>query len=326
MEAFRAIGLPTAPGAVRLGPEACPGCRVGKTTQGDLALLIDVAGTGASTPRRLQNLLYEPPQLLSVHSEGGKVRLEHLAVLTCRTSEVPLQVAFLRIAQALLDGGTGSLTETVLEGRLDELVVLFRALGRPAKQTVQGLWCELAMIAWSMDPRLALASWHSGPRALHDFEATPHRLEVKSCATGLREHGLRLEQLQEAPGGRTLFASILVEETDCGMTVRELCDHILSRVGDDAELKRRLETIVTHSLGRDWQEAATRRYLLAKARADLRVYRASRIPSVPGPIPAEVKHVHFVVDLSTTETLALADARAIAPFFRDLLPPDACLS
>ncbi|MBL0197033.1 MAG: PD-(D/E)XK motif protein [Myxococcales bacterium] len=321
LDAFRALSLPTGEGSFRLGDPVCAGCRLAVSHEGHLALLIDVVRTEASNPRHFENLRYEPPRELEVIGRGGR-RRQPLAALVCRTKDEGLQSAFLRIAVALLDTSAAKLTEGELETRLDENVNLFRALGRPASQTIQGLWCELAVVLWSADVRLALASWHSSPRALHDFVAGPARLEVKSCGTGMREHALRLEQLQEAPGGRTLLASLVVGESDDGETVGDLCDAVLARVDHDIELKRRLETIVTQSLGRDWREAASRRFALEEARRELRIYDARQVPTVPQPLPAEVKHVHFVVDLSTTTAMSFGTARELGGFFEGILPGD----
>jgi hypothetical protein len=322
LDEFRALTLPKGEGSFRLGGSVCPGCRIALSHEGHLALLIAVNQTGTSTPRHFENLRYDPPRALEVVGSRGKKRVEHLATLVCRTADEDLQAAFLRIAVALLNTTAVQLSETELETRLDELVVLFRTLARPATQTVQGLWCELAVLVWSRDISTALASWHSSPAALHDFASGADRLEVKSCATGLREHALRLEQLHEAPGGRTMIASLVVQESDAGHSVADLCDELLARFDSNVELTRRLETVVTQSLGREWRDAATRRFDLDEARGGLRLYAAADVPTVPQPIPAEVKHVHFVVDLSTTADLPLPSARKYGDFFKAVLPHD----
>lgn len=313
---IEALSRPSAPGAFALGLELCRGCRLAVTHEGFVALAIAVPTDGSSNPRHLVNLVYDPPRELEVVTSDGGRRVETFATLICRTKEPAIEDAFLRISLALLDSAQGGLSEADLERRLDELVSLFRALNQPATQTIQGLWCELAVVVWSSDPRVALSAWHSSPRALHDFASGADRLEVKSCGTGLREHALRLEQLQEAPGGRTILASVLVDETeDDGETVADLVEQIGERVERDKELKRRLETIVTHSLGRDWREAASRRFSLERARSSLRLYDARDVPTIPMPIPTAVKHVSFTVDLSDTNDLPLEEARSRGSFF-----------
>lgn len=319
--AFQNLVVPSIPGAFGLGAEVAPGCRIAVTHEGLLALAVTVPATNASTPRRFENLSYDPPRELRIVTPTAH-REETLATLVCRSGDVAVQDAFLRIALAMLDAPDAPLTEAQLEHRLDELVSLFRALQKPATQTIQGLWAELAVVLWSPDVRAALAAWHSSPRALHDFAAGADRLEVKSCGTGLREHALRLEQLHEAPGGRTLFVSIIVASDDDGETVSDLVAAIRARLGKDAELVRRLETIVTHSLGREWREAAAQRFSLSDAARGMRLYDARTIPTIPGPVPVEVKHVTFTVDLSTTEFLSRFEARAASPFFAAIIAPD----
>lgn len=322
LDELHALPTPSGPGVYSLGGLVCAGCRLAVTHERFLALLIDVERTGTSTPRRLENVLYLPPHALEVVGAATGKRVEHLAVLVCRSSEPELESMFLRLAKALLDGGPRKLSEADLESRIDELVTLVRALSQPGRLTIQGLWCELAIVAWSRDPKQTLASWHSSSRALFDFEQGPDRLEVKSCATGLREHTIRLDQLQEAPGGRTLIASLTVQETEDGESVEDLCDLIRKRVWGDVELTRRLETVVAQSLGDQWREVASRRYSLQAARQSLRVYPAACVPSVSRAIPAEVSNVQFVVDLSTTDAVSLEAARSLAPFFDHVLPGD----
>jgi len=237
-----------------LGAELCPGCRLAKTDEGALAIAIRVAKTGSSARRQLENLTYLPPRKLEVSGAHG-VRIEELALLVCRTHDAHLQDAFLRIATSVLGGDESQLTERELDARIDDLVRLFRALGKPAKQTVQGLWAELAVIIWSAEPRRAVTHWHSSARAQHDFDGGADRLEVKSCGTGLREHAVRLDRLRAMPDGRTLFASVLVGEEAGGVSVSGLVEAIMSRVENRAEVRRRLQTIITQSLGSDWREA-----------------------------------------------------------------------
>jgi hypothetical protein len=323
LDAFQQLVRPSAEGSFRLGEQVCPGCRIAATHEGHLALLLDVVRTGTSTRRRFEVLHYDPPGPLEVFGGVGAARVEHLATLICRTTDDALRSTFLRIAVTLLDTTNEKLTEAELDARLDQLVSLFRALGRPSTQTIQGLWCELAVILWSPDARLALASWHSSPRALHDFGSGADRLEVKSCGTGMREHGVRLDQLQEALGGRTLVASVVLSEEDEGQTVADVCAAILERVDHDQELARRLEIIVTKSLGREWREAASRRWSLDDARVLLRFYDVRDVPTVPQPIPSEVRHVQFTVDLSTTVPLSVEQARSFGPFFQAMVPQGA---
>jgi hypothetical protein len=294
---FRKLKAPSQEGAFRLGARIGPSFRVAMSHEGHLTFAIEVLRTGDSSPRHFENLRYDPPRELSVEGDDG-ARREQLATLVCRAREEALQIAFVRIATTILGGTEHALSEKELEARLDEFVSLFRALNRPATETIQGVWGELAVILWSQDPATAIVAWHSNPRALHDFAAGDDGLEVKTCGTGLREHEIRLDQLLERKGGRTCLASIVVAEADDGLTIGDLRDAIAERVACAPELLRRLEAIITRSLGITWREAATRRFDADRARKGLRFYAASDVPSVARNIPPAVSDVRFRVDLS----------------------------
>lgn len=227
---------------------------------------------------------------------------------------------FFRFAKLFLDHGEGPMSEDELDSRVDAVVALFQALSQPGSGTVQGLWVELAVIVTSSDPVIAIASWHSSPRNLHDFSSGPFRFEVKSSSQELREHRFLLEQLSEQPSGRTLVCSLLVEEDVNGVSVGELVAMLRKRLANEEESQRRLETVVTKTLGKNWFDSDAIRFNLEAALESVRLYDARDVPTVLQPLPSEVKRVEFVVDLSSVEAMSLASARSIAPYFARLLP------
>jgi len=257
--------------------------------------------------------------MVDLSSGDGAHHRVNLAVLECRTTDPELGEYFFRMVRAVLLDNPNTTTEQGFESALDALVTLFRALERTGTTTIQGLWAELAIILWSKDPLAALSSWHSSPRALHDFSAGSFRLEVKSSSRRLREHQFALDQLATLGEGVTLVASLLLDETNDGSSVPDLVKAIATRIG--SESAARLETIVADSLGNAWRDAIDIRFSVDGALTSLRLYPAERIPSLPQPIPPEVKDVHFTVDLSGTAPLDLADARGRGQLFEKLLPP-----
>ncbi len=322
LESFHALRQPSVEGALTLGTRVTEASRLAATSEGHVALAIEVARDGSSVKRELANIRYDPPAALEVHG-AGDIRVEHLAVLVCKAASPQLQAAFLRIAQVQLQSSQRPLPEAELERRLNDVVALFRALTQPSQTTVQGLWAELAIIVWSRDPKATATSWHSNPRQLHDFAAGPDRLEVKSRSGGLREHEFRLEQLQDAPGGRTLIASVLVVEDDNGKGVEDLLTAILARTPGNSELRARLQAIVTRSLGDQWQLGASRCFDLEAARQTLALYDARDVPTIPQPVPAEVRDIRFLLDLSSSDQLSLGRARALGASFDAWLPEEA---
>jgi hypothetical protein len=316
-EAFESLPRPSAPGFYTVEP-GTHRVRAGRSYENHPAVLIEfIDPHSASTPRRLANLSYAPPTLVDLATRDG-TRQARLAVLECRTRDPALGSYFFRVVASMLSDGITLTSELGFESALDALVTLFRSLQRPGVRTVQGLWAELALISWSADAATALSSWHSNTRALHDFAAGSFRLEAKSSLRGLREHTFILDQLVTLPGGATLVASLLLCETEDGASVFDLIEVICARVGPGSAA--RLETIVADSLGNNWYDAVDVRFSVDGARRSLQLYEAQDIPSIPQPLPPEVKEVRFTVDLSGTPHLELAEARARGPFFRQLLP------
>ncbi len=273
--------------------------RVARSYDDHPAILIAFEGppSSASMSRRLANISYVPPAPVDIVAANGEVHSGRMAVLECRSDDVLLADHFFRIAGALLFDQTIAPTERSLEQSIDAIVTLFRAIQRPGERSIQGLWGELAIIAWAPDPEKALSAWHSSPRALHDFSAGNERLEVKSTTRDLREHSFRLEQLSRHGGAHTIIASLVLTPCDDGVSVNDLVQQIAKRVGGESE--RRLVTLVAQSLGAEWREADNLRFDPTAARDGLRLYLAEQVPSVASPVPAEVKDVRFTVDLSS---------------------------
>jgi len=317
-DAFTALPGPSAPGRYTVQPGAGR-FRVGRSYDNHPAILVEFSQPQTtSLPRRLANLTYTPPTMVDLAGIDGTHHQAYLAVLDCHTDDENLGTYFFRIANAIFVNDPRASTEQGFEGALDALVTLFRSLQRPGLRTVEGLWTELAVIQWADDPVSAMSSWHSSPRALHDFAAGSYRLEAKASLKGLREHTFVLDQLATLGGGATLVLSVLLEEIETGASVFDLVEAIGARVGADSAA--RLQTIVADSLGNRWRDAREIKFSLEGARESLRIFDADSVPTIPQPIPPEVKDVRFTVDLSGVPHLELRDARARGDLFVQILP------
>lgn len=319
---YSSLPRPAHKGAYSVESSGCA-YRVARSAEDFPALIIEFRHPASSTPRRLSNLAYIPPSSVDVVGADGSISSDYLAVLECRSVDTDLGQYFFRITQAILTGNESAASEAGFERALDTLVRLFHALRRPATRSLQGLWAELAIIYWSKNPQVAISSWHSTPAALHDFSSGNTRFEVKSTQKPLREHHFRLDQLTASQAGNTLIASLLLKEGPSGESVRGLSDLIASRLEGSSESAARLEAIIAESLGADWKASDDVRFLLDEALKSFRIYKATDVPTVPEPLPVEVKEVHFLSDLSGLPPLNFSRARTFAPLYDDLLPnPD----
>ncbi len=319
---YRALPAPSS-GASYTVAHGSGALRLARSSANQPALLIAATGEGMA-PRRLANLTFEPPREMLVDRTDGSSLFARYALLVCTSADVELERYFCRVIGAFF-GNVGDDTVTApsaqeVERTLDRITALFSALSRAPKQSVQGLWAELAFIAWARDPEVAISAWHSDPTDLHDFSLGSYRCEVKSSLSKLREHHFRLDQLNAATSGETIIASILLQQASDGLGVFDLAGQIGARVGSGATA--RLETIIGRCLGLDWREADADdlRFDPGAARQTLRLYRAGDVPSVHQPLPTGIKRVQFVADLSSVIELPFHQVRALGPLYADLLP------
>lgn len=319
---YRALPRPSSEAAYTIAHGA-GALRIARSFSNRPALLIATTSTEL-TPRRLANIRFVPPiEMLVAHADG---RSEHAyyAVLVCTADDAELERYFCRVVSSFFgevgDASVAAPSAEDVERTLDGITTLFSALSRAPKQSVQGLWAELAIVAWAHSPGVAISTWHSEPTDIHDFALGAHRLEVKSTLSNLREHHFRLDQLGATTIGETVIASLMLQQASHGVSVFDLVEQIGVLVGHEA--LERVETIVAESLGRDWREADADdvRFDLDATKQTLRFYRAGDVPSVPQPLPVGIKRVQFVADLSNACELPLEEARALAPVYSEILP------
>lgn len=315
---FAALPRPSAPGSYSVDSEQS-NCRVGKTFDGFPAVLVSLKNAnGARLQRRLANFAYFPPAAVKIRT-GTSSQTTELAIVECCTNEKRLASYFYRIVAQVLMPEADSGDEARFEAAIDAVITLFKSLQGPGQQTIQGLWAELAIIGFAASTAVALASWHSSPRALHDFANGSSRLEVKSTTKKLREHTFLLDQLKLGDPGDVLIASMLLTESTVGCSVFDLVSEIRNKLSS-TEGQNRLEQIVADSLGDSFDDVEAHLYDLEAARLSLLFYPARDIPTCLLPLPPEVKSVSFIVDLSTTAPTSLDNARKLSMQFHDLLP------
>jgi hypothetical protein len=274
---------------------------VAKDPHGNPAILVATETPSSETvspPLELLNLSFRSRCFCRVRSEGAPESIETLAVLKCSTNDRLLREYFLRSASGLVAALPDAPSDREIAYAVDKLVELFRTLEAPPRASLQGLWCELFLIARSYHIRQAAAAWHADPHALHDFVAGRQRVEVKSSLGFQRNHHFLLDQLLPPHGTIVVIASFLLEESGRGMSVAELWDEISGRAELTADLRNRLAQILALSLGRDWRKARRVAFDIELADERLRLYDAATVPKVDSDLPTGVAEVRFKSDLT----------------------------
>lgn len=287
-----------------------PCYRVAKDPQGNPALLIATHTSCDATtvpPLELPNLLFRPRCVCRVQAEGVPESIETLAVLKCSTDDLMLREYFLRSVSGLVAALPDAPNERDIASAVGKLVELFRALEAPPRTSLQGLWCELFLIARAPQVRQAAAAWHGDPHALHDFVAGRHWLEVKSSAGSHRSHHFLLDQLLPPQGTAAVVASFILEESGRGTSITDLWDQVSNRPELTAGLRDRLSHILALGLGRDWRKAGRVAFDSDAAASQLQLYDAETIPTVDPRLPAEVSEVQFKSELTDVIPLSRAE-------------------
>ena len=127
-----------------------PGVRVARDHQGHPAILFSAkspTGAESTVPLELPNLAFRPRCVCRVKTETDAETTEVLGVLTCTSEDGMLHEYFLQAMSGLVAGLPTRPSEREVSIVVTKLVELFRALEAPPRASLQGLWCELFLIA-----------------------------------------------------------------------------------------------------------------------------------------------------------------------------------
>jgi hypothetical protein len=224
-------------------------------------------------------------------------------VVRCRNGDRKLHEYFLRSSAAVvLAVGPEPKPKQVREA-IETLVELFRVMPNLPRKSVQGLWAELFLMWQARDAVILARAWHTTPEDRYDFCADDQRLEVKSAAQRRRIHEFSLEQVRPPAGVRVLVASIIVEPSAGGMSLRDLSEGIRTRIVGEPELSLQFDRVLGLALGNAWRYASESRFDEALAGTSLRFFRAETVPAILLPLPPEVSDVRFRSDLSGVQPI-----------------------
>ena len=281
-------------------------CALGKDINGNPALLIHAAARSSmhASPHVLEHLSL-------IHLVNCRVQIRDrpeedqvLSIIRCTDADPTLQAYFLRSIYPIAAALPESPTHQQVSIAIDRLVDLFRQLTQSPRKTIAGLWAELLLIARASNPHELIQAWHAIPEEPFDFFAGTSRIEVKAASGPIRLHHFSLDQLHPPADVRVLVASFMLRIADGGASVNDLVDTIRARVRDP-NLLIQLDSGIAQTLGHHWRSARDNRFDLQAATQSLRFFDAARVPSVATPVPSEVTAVHFRVDLTHHQELAI---------------------
>ena len=288
--------------ALRFAAEAIPGYEryhVARDAEGDPALLI--TGLPGRAPERpapivLEHLAVQADVDCVIQRSDGKRWQDRCVVVRCRNGDRRLQEYFLRSAAAVAVAVGQEPTPKQIRDAVDTLVELFRVMATAPKKSIQGLWAEL-FVMWQARDSVTLArAWHIAPEERYDFCAGDQRLEVKSASQHQRSHEFSLEQIRPPATVQVVVASLFVETSAGGVSLRDLAEAVRDGIAHYSELALQFDRVLGTVLGSAWRSASESRFDVDLAGP------ANRSRA----IPASVSGVHFRSDLSHSQPADLS--------------------
>lgn len=281
-----------------------PMYHVGRTALGEAALLIETQSEKGRSPppMRLRSLAVYHDALCRVDTGHGTIEERVFTVVWHTEPDPTIRRYFLgMVAPFVMSLGKQPSSARVFEA-VDALADLFRTLARAPKQSTQGLWAELLLIAEAKEPVALAEVWHEDPDDRFDFNAGAQRLEVKS-AIGTRRHHFALAQLHEPAGTEVVIASVLTARATGGTSLETLLHRVHDRLANAPALQAHVYRVVAETLGSNLSAGLQDAFDEQLGRESFLLFRACDIPTVPTPLPAAVSEVHFLADLSAIEPL-----------------------
>ena len=293
---------------------------VGRNAAGQPCFLLGSERGAFQAPVRLALLEARFGNLHRIHPVDGGEREELLSVITCTSHETQAQAYFLHVCETILRivGPNPQLYAIVQV--VQRLVEIFRRLTRPASRSLNGLVGELFLIAASRDVGASVAAWRSTDIDRFDFSTGNVRLDVKASAERSRIHHLSAEQCQPPAGTVGLLASLFIESSGGGQSLRELVVAIEAALAGNDNLILKVQETIAETLGEALPTAMGARFDDRLALASLRFYDLATVPAIRDGVPPEVSGVHFRSDLSRTGQLNETDVQAMSETALQFLP------
>lgn len=304
-----AVVAPLAPdadtGAFRVVPiPDFPRHYVGRNATGQPCFLLGSSAGAFQAPVRLALLEARFGNLHRIHPIDGEAREERLSVITCTSPDAQVQAYFLHVCETILRIVGAEPTLDAIVQSVQRLIEIFRRMSRAPSRSLNGLVGELFLIAASRDVAACVQAWRRTDIDRFDFSTGNVRLDVKASAERLRIHHLSAEQCQPPAGTVGLLASLFIEASGGGQSLRELVDSIEVALAGRDDLILKLQETVSETLGENLPTAMGARFDDRLALASFRLYDLATVPAIRDGVPPEVSGVHFRSDLTRVDPVA----------------------
>lgn len=269
--------------------------RLARYPSGEAALLIAVDQNTNHPPSETEYLTIS-------HGVGAEVTVEatsnksYFSIIKCKSIDfIP---TFLNVGEFFINEiGTYSTPKHVVD-KVQHLAELFKALQSPPKKSIQGLWAELLVIYCSDKCSTLVEAWRGSDSERYDFSLKDERLEVKSTDGQTRSHYFSLLQIRPNSAVKIIIASLFVNPSANGLSLRELKERILLKIVSEPSLCFKVDKVVFDTLGSAYEVGLSTKYDFNEAVSSLMFYSGEEIPSISPLLPNTITEVRFKSDLT----------------------------
>jgi len=295
---------------------------IGKDSESRACLLV---ATVDRTRRRQAPILLESMDVqFDLHCQLRKGqepdREDTFTVIRCRSLDQETIHYFLSVCETVLRMLGDSPAQRSVASAVNRLAAIFQKMQTPPPRPVNGLFGELFLIWRSGNPIRALAAWRMDDTARFDFADGDIRIDVKATGGRVRAHTFSYEQCNPPSGTIAVVASLFIERSSGGITLRSLIDQIERRITANIDLVFKLYDVIAATLGVNLNEAMALKFDEKLADSSLCFFNLHDVPAIRGSLPTGISDVHFRSDLSALQSLSVQTLIDRDPVFWDLLP------
>ena len=295
---------------------------IGKDSTSFACFLVATVDSGEHQlePIRLESLDVQFELLCHYQEKPNEKKEKRLTVIRCRAHDKETVRYFLTICDAVAHMLGDKPTQKAVASVVRRLASIFQKMQQVSARTVNGLFGELYLISRSTNPANTLASWRAEGAARFDFVTKRIRLDSKVTELRVRAHTFSYEQCNPPADTFAIVASMFVERSAGGESLRSLADRIAVMVASEPDLVFKLYEVIASTLGTKLKEAMDVSYDMQLTNSSLRFYNLADVPAIRGALSPGVSNLSFRSDLSAVDEISIKTLIKLAPEFKDLSP------
>jgi len=206
---------------------------------------------------------------------------------------------FVQISEILLNNLGSKPRLKNVEKELESVKEIFLNLKRKKIKDEIGLWGEVFFIYTQEDKNKAVSSWHLNSKDRIDFNNGKRKVEIKTTLSSERKHVFKLKQLKSHYQENVLVCSIMTEEIENGLSIKDLVNLIFEELDNNHKMKliHKLSAVIENDL----ETMKFRSFDEASASRSIKLFKSEEIPAFElSEIPKEISNIQFTSDLKNS--------------------------